>query len=107
MKSERWQQIERICHEALEREKSQRAAFLEEACGGDETLRREVEQLLAQETKAEDFLEAPAVEAVAQKMAKEQADYWVGRVVGSYKIVSLLGVGGMGEVYLAQDTTLD
>ena len=48
MKSERWQQIERLCHEALEREKSQRAAFLEDACGGDETLRHEVEDLLAQ-----------------------------------------------------------
>ena len=65
MKSERWQQIERICHEALERDESQRAAFLEEACQGDETLRREVEQLLAQETKAEDYLEAPAVEVEA------------------------------------------
>ena len=71
MKSDRWQQIERLCHEALEREESQRAAFLEEACEGDETLRREVEQLLAQETKAEDFLEAPALEVEAQAMARE------------------------------------
>ena len=55
MKSDRWQQIERLCHAALEREESQRAAFLEEACEGDDTLRREVEDLLAQETKAEDF----------------------------------------------------
>ena len=107
MQPDRWQKIERICQEALELDPSQRAAFLEEASGGDQTLRREVEQLLAQETKAEDFLEAPAVEAVARNMTRQQVDYWVGRVVGSYKIVSLLGAGGMGEVYLAQDTRLD
>ncbi len=104
MKSDRWQEIERICHAALEREESQRAAFLEEACGGDETLRREVEDLLAQETKAQDFLEAPALEVEAKAMA--QADPRLGQQVGSYEIVSLLGVGGMGEVYLAQDTRL-
>ena len=107
MKSERWQQIERLCHEALKRDESQRAAFLEEACQGDESLRREVEDLLAQETRAEDYLEAPAVEVEAKAMAQGQADYWVGRVVGSYEIVSLLGTGGMGEVYLAQDTRLE
>ena len=56
MQPDRWQKIERICQKALELDPSQRAAFLEEASGGDQTLRREVEQLLAQETKAEDFL---------------------------------------------------
>ncbi len=70
MQPDRWQQIERMCQAALQLEPSQRAAFLEEASGGDQTLRREVEQLLAQETKAEDFLEAPAVEAVARKAVR-------------------------------------
>ena len=52
MKPERWQQIERLCHAALEVEEEQRAAFLEEACEGDATLRREVEHLLAQEDES-------------------------------------------------------
>ena len=107
MKAERWQQIEKLCHAALEREESQRAAFLEEACGGDETLRREVEHLLAQETKAEDFLETPALEVEAKAMAQDQAYPLVGQQIGSYKILSLLGTGGMGEVCLAQDASLD
>ena len=107
MKPERWQQIERLCHAALEREESQRAAFLEETCGGNETLRREVEHLLAQETKAQDFLEAPALEVEAKAMAQDQAYPLVGQQIGSYKIVSLLGTGGMGEVYLAEDASLN
>ena len=106
MKPDRWQQIERICEAALEQEPSGRAAFLEEACAGDETLRREVEDLLAQETKAEGFLEAPALEVEARAMARDQADPRLGQQVGSYEIVSLLGAGGMGEVYLARDATL-
>ncbi len=106
MKPERWQQIERLCHAALEVEEEHRAAFLEEACGGDKTLRREVEHLLAQETKAEDFLETPALEVEAKAMAQDQANSMVGRQIGSYKIVSLLGIGGMGEVYLAEDASL-
>ncbi len=49
MKPERWQKVEQIYHAALEREPDQRATFLNEACGGDESLLREVESLLAQE----------------------------------------------------------
>ena len=78
--------------------------FWRKPAGGDETLRRKVEDLLAQETKAQDFLEAPALEVEAKAMA--QADPRLGQQVGSYEIVSLLGAGGMGEVYLAQDTRL-
>ena len=106
MKPERWQQIERICQEALEREPGRRAAFLEEACRGDKTLRREVKDLLAQETKAEGFLESPALEVEARVMARDQADPRLGQQVGSYEIVSLLGAGGMGQVYLARDARL-
>ncbi len=103
----RWKQIEQLCHAALEREESQRSAFLEEACGGDEALRREVDSLLAQQQEVEDFIEAPALEVVAKGLAKDQVESLVGQQISSYKILSLLGAGGMGEVFLAQDTTLD
>ena len=106
MKSDRWQQIERICRAALEHEPSRRTAFLQEACAGDETLRREVEDLLAEETKPEDFLESPALEVEARAMVRNQSRPRLGQQVGSYEIVSLLGAGGMGEVYLARDATL-
>jgi eukaryotic-like serine/threonine-protein kinase len=106
MEPERWQEIERLYHSALKVDPNQRAAFLREACAGDEALRQEVEALLANEGEAKGFIEAPALEAAA-KMAADNRQSLVGRQVGPYKIVSLLGTGGMGEVYLAQDPRLE
>jgi serine/threonine protein kinase len=107
MTPERWKQIEQLLDSALEREENQRAAFLKEACAGDEALRREVESLLAQEKQAEDFIEVPALEAAAKGLAACQPQSLVGRQIGSYQILSVLGAGGMGEVYRARDTKLD
>ena len=73
MEPERWQKIERLCYSALNEEKSARAAFLEQACGGDDALRRAVELLLAQHEKDDDFLESPAMEVAAKHLA-HQAD---------------------------------
>jgi len=107
MKAERWQQVEQLYHSALEREAGQRAAFLAAACAGDDSLRREVESLLAHQTPAENLLERPVMEVAANALANDQADSLLGRSLGSYQILSLLGVGGMGEVYCARDTRLD
>jgi eukaryotic-like serine/threonine-protein kinase len=106
MKPERWKQIEQLYDAALELDLSQRAAFLDQACKGDEELRREVASLLASDAQAESFLAAPAVEVVARSIAAEPVSSPIGRRIGHYQVESLLGVGGMGEVYLAQDTQL-
>jgi eukaryotic-like serine/threonine-protein kinase len=93
----RWEKVEQIYHAALERPEAERAAFLGEACGGDEELRRELESLLGHAQAAGDFLELPAPGAPVLA---------AGRRISAYQVVSKLGAGGMGEVYLAEDTRL-
>ncbi len=106
MKPERWQQIEPLYHAALERESEARAAFLDEACAGDAELRHEVESLLAVDERAAHFIDQPAVEFAAQGFAEEQSTMQLGQRISHYQLLSRLGKGGMGEVFLAQDTSL-
>lgn len=105
MTPERWHRINALFHEALDRPVQERAAFLANACGGDESLRGEVESLIETDEQAGAFIEEPAFTSGVE-MTTETRTLAKGQFVGPYEILSFLGAGGMGEVYLAQDTRL-
>jgi Tol biopolymer transport system component/predicted Ser/Thr protein kinase len=103
---ERWQRIDEVLEAALERGPTRWAAFLDEACAEDEELRREVESLLRAHEQAGSFIEGPPAEAAGELLGGNDAGLLVGRKLGHYEIIALLGTGGMGEVYLARDSRL-
>jgi serine/threonine protein kinase len=107
MKSERWQQIEECFHIALALGGEARAAYLKTLDAEDSALRREVERLIAAEERADAFLVKPAMEVMAREVAATVKRSLIGRSLGHFSIQSLLGKGGMGEVYKTYDTKLD
>ncbi len=107
MKADREQQLNQLLSAVLERPLSERAAFLDKACAHDENLRHEVESMLLAYPVATTFIQRPPASLPTEALAAGlKPDLTVGQQLGPYKVLSRIGAGGMGEVFLAQDTRL-
>ena len=111
MNLKRRQQIEELFQSAIERPADEREAFLDQACAGDDPLRGEVESLIASHHQARDLIgfapvDLPTIDISSTTPVDSQSELSISQVIGPYEVLSHIGRGGMGEVYLAQDKRL-
>src|SRR5215475_8872910 len=100
MTPERWKKLKVLFHEALELQREARAVHLAKVCGDDERLREEVERLLAAHEREGSFIDSPFFTETEEMTDDDPDESPVGRRIGPYQVISLLGRGGMGKVFL-------
>ena len=100
-------QIENVFHAALDLPVADRSAYVKQVCNGDEALLAEVSSLLSSAEKCNSFMEQSALAAGFDLLANTSKNSLLGKSIGCYQIIAPLGKGGMGEVYLAEDTRLN
>jgi serine/threonine protein kinase len=103
MNPERWKQIEEMFHAAIDHEPSARAAYLAQTCDGDDSLRTELEGLLACHHQVSRLFDYPPADLAAALLTRSNYQ----GTISHYRIVKKIGIGGMGEVYLAEDSRLN
>ena len=106
MTPEHYDQVVSLFHAAGAHPPETRLAFLNEACGGDQTLRFEVEAMLASDDAGDELLDVPPDDLASDALTSLCNRSLIGQTLGEYRVTAVLGVGGMGSVYLAQDTRL-
>src|SRR5262245_48892864 len=107
MKPERYREIGQVFRAAAEIPPDQRAGFLDQACGNDQSLRQAVESLLRHDSQGEGWIDRRALVVAAQALANTPSESWAGRQIHHYEVSALMARGGMGEVYRAHDKRLE
>jgi len=98
---ERWDRVKELFEAAAELDPNQRAALLDNECGGDEALRAEIESLLKSDEQTGEFIEQPAFAIPRDLFPDNVEEPFVGRQFGAYEVIREIGRGGLGAVYLA------